>query len=294
MKILASLGLISMLAQVCPPCSPCNDQPPHQPTAEEPSPQPPPGPSYEATPPNSIVMAARWRDASHPVNVDIDWRLPTGAFANVARTGTSVSGLETIVEPESNLSDGIHVAKFELVGSTGFATIDYRVVFPGFGFERLGLGLAPLARHSIVLDRRIGRTSVLFNSWLSAAEAGAGSPTGFDPVEFQAAWRNSTAPVNIDLSILAANGRPIDPVFESGTALIGFERVVIPEGAAVPDGLYRLKLELRGTGQFTDVTTQIRFLGVQLDRTERLLTSTTRRMDVNVANGFPSVLASDW
>ncbi len=243
------------------------------------------------------TVSASWKNSSSGrTYLWIEWRLPSGEMRSITDSGDGPSGALSSSMLAEDLPDGMHWLTLGMSyrGYRVYTDVTYEVHFPEYDFavtRRISSG-AEIGVAVVVKD---GVARVVHNGWLEADQPGAGAPTCWYPLEFQAGWRGGQHDVHLSLELTLPNGEIVRG-FSSGHEYAGFSRVAISDLACIEDGTYDLSLELsyRGYKSFSDVTCQVYFLGYEFAQTDRLSCPLTHRIQLQVTDGVVRELANSW
>lgn len=242
---------------------------------------------------HSVEVLAAWRDASSDVNLDVALYEPDGGSVHAGRMNWKRQGFERIALPaDVKLQDGTYRLDLSLAGGAAYADVSLKVALLDFAFEFDGKLQAGLHR-AIGVDVSDGVAAVIFNEWLPAGHAHAGGVSGTHPLEIVCGWRDGTADVNADLSLRQPDGTLLwatDFHWDTG----GFERIHLPRGIDLEDGVYVLEFSLPGDGRYAEIAFDARAGDWSCSRVQRLAGGTKRTIQLRVTNGLVEELANTW
>lgn len=237
-----------------------------------------------------VVVA--WREASSPVDAEVDWRLPSGAWAEVSRGGWGESGIESLRLPVELLEDGLHFVEFNFRGDGRYADLNFRLRAGDFTFTFDGRVQGSF-RRVIALDVLGGVVRPVFNSWRAVDEPDAALPAGVHAVELFTGWRDGSNAVSGSVRMFYPDGTEAEK-FGHGWATEGLERIIVPSDLDVADGDYTIIFDLAGDGRYADVNA----VALILDETVRVdgrLTGTQQWiLGVDVTDGDATVVYNGW
>ncbi len=246
---------------------------------------------------HAAEVSVAWRNAAGFVNVDARLRRPNGQALQTDRQSTvsdsGLQGFERVIVPAGlTLEDGTYELEFEFNGSGLTADVTYSIEFPGV--ERRYDQLVQGNESRLVgLGVANGAATVVFNGWVGADDPDAGGVSGVDPVEVVAGWRDANNFADVEIVLRLPSQMQL-PVLSNDTAEQGFERIFLPAGVALADGVYTLELDFNGSGQTAEVSYDVRFLNFTFSTTELLLGNTTRMIQLQLTAGSATVLANTW
>ncbi len=246
----------------------------------------------ELTRVHGIEVLAGWRNASGDVNLDIALHKPDGQAVYGDRMHWLRQGFERITLPaDVTLEDGTYRLDVSLAGGSDYADVTLKLALLDVEFA---LDATCTTQHRVIgIDVTDGTATVLFNEWLPATDPDAGALTGRHPLEVVCGWRDGTDDVNADISLRQPDGKFLWGTqyhWDSG----GFERVSVPRGIELQDGVYEIEFALGGDGRFAEIDFAAAAGDWSFARVERLGGGAKRTIQVRVTNGVVEELTNTW
>lgn len=242
--------------------------------------------------PAGASVVALWSGASSPVDAEVDWRLPSGAWAEVSRGGWGESGIETLRLPVELLEDGLHFVEFKFGGDGRYADLNFRLRAGDFTFT-FDDRVQGSFRRVIALDVLGGVVRPVFNSWRAYDAPDAALTTGVHAVELLAGWREASNAVSGSVRMIYPDGTEAEK-FGHGWANEGLERIIVPSDLDVADGDYTILFDLAGDGRYADVNAVASILDETVRVDGRLTGTKQWVVGADVTGGDATIVFNGW
>lgn len=99
--------------------------------------------------------------------------------------------------------------------------------------------------------------------------------------------------MNVDVDLQLPTGEWL-PVWRNGWGLQGVERILLPDGVPLTNGVYKLVFKLSGSGRWTDISLRAALLDWQFEESRRVAGPAEFRFTVEARDGTASELSNTW